>query len=258
MKPFLAIAIPMFNEEANAERCVAAVTAVLEKLETGVDLLVVDDGSKDATVSILKKCAEKYPRFSFVEHGTNKGYGKAIETLGVEARKRGYEFALFMDSDLTNDPALIPKFIELLRQGYDLVKASRYVPGGGMEGVPPERMRVTIWGNRVASFLFGMGIKDCTNGFRAVRLSKLEGLTVTERGFPSIVEELLFLKRKGVRPTELPYTLTARQKDQGTSKFRYKPGVFWGYFKYALRAMFVRRRGPRSIAQPASDLARVA
>lgn len=248
MKPFLAIAIPMFNEEANAERCVAAVTAVLAKLEPGVDLLVVDDGSRDATVSILKKCADKYPRFSFIEHGVNKGYGRAIETLGVEARKRGYEFALFMDSDLTNDPALIPRFVELLRQGYDLVKASRYVPGGAMEGVPPERMRVSIWGNRIASALFRMGIKDCTNGFRAVRLSKLEGLAVTERGFASILEELLHLKRAGVRSIELPYVLTARQKDQGPSKFRYKPSVFWGYFKYALRAFFTRRRVPEPIA----------
>ena len=250
MSGFLCIAIPMFNEEANAERCVAAVTAVLEKLEPGVDLLVCDDGSKDGTVSILKTCAAKYPRFAFVEHGVNKGYGKAIETLGAEARRRGYEFALFMDSDLTNDPALVPRFMALLREGYDLVKASRYVPGGGMEGVPPERMRVTIWGNRIASALFGMGIRDCTNGFRAVRLSKLEGFTATERGFASIVEELVYLKRAGVRPTEVPYTLTARQKDQGTSKFRYKPSVFWAYFKYALRARFVWRRGPRSIAQP--------
>jgi dolichol-phosphate mannosyltransferase len=229
----------MYNEEANVERCVSAVVAVLEGLPAGHDLLVVDDGSRDATSSLLFSCASRYPRFSFIRHPSNRGYGQALHTAVLEAHRLGYENILFMDSDLTNDPALIPKFAGILAQGYDLVKASRYIPGGGMAGVPPSRQRVTRWGNRLARVLFRMGIHDCTNGFRAVRLAKLEGLETKESGFASILEELYHLKRVGVRATELPYTLTARKQDQGQSKFQYKPRVYWSYLRYALAAAFV-------------------
>lgn len=114
-----------------------------------------------------------------------------------------------------------------------------------MDGVPESRQRVSRLGNWIASRMFRMGIRDCTNGFRAVRLSKLEGFSVGERGFASILEELYHLKRVGVRAAELPYTLTARGDHEGPSKFRYRPRVFWAYFKYALLARIIpswRRR----------------
>jgi hypothetical protein len=107
-----------------------------------------------------------------------------------------------MDSDLTNDPAFIPQFAAKLSEGrWDLVKASRYVPNGGMRGVPARRRAVTIAGNAVARTLFGMGIRDCTNGFRAVRLELISDVTFKETGFPIILEELLILKKRGARAT---------------------------------------------------------
>ena len=57
-----------------------------------------------------------------------------------------------------------------------------------------------------------------------------------ERGFPQIVEELLYLKQKGARVAELPYILSARQAGEGESKFNYRPQMFAAYLKYAVRA----------------------
>ncbi len=238
----LAVVVPMFNEEQNAARCVRAICAALARDLPDGRLFVVDDGSADRTREILASLAAEGLPFTRVDHPYNMGYGAALVTGGRAARAAGFTYALFMDSDLTNDPALIRVFAEKLAGGaYDVVKASRYVAGGGMRGVPLWRQVPTRLGNWLATRLFGMGIRDCTNGFRAVRLSLFADLTFHERGFPQILEELLALKRQGARGTEIPYVLTARSEGEGTSKFSYRPRVIAAYLKYALRAAVVRR-----------------
>jgi glycosyltransferase involved in cell wall biosynthesis len=238
----LAVVIPMYDEERGAERCVRCVTGILAEQLPSARLFVVNDGSRDDTGPILRRLVAEGLPFTFVDLERNAGYGGALRAGGDRADRDGFTFALFMDSDLTNDPALIPLFWGVLSSGlYDVVKASRYVRGGGMLGVPAWRQWYSIVGNRIASVLFGMGIRDCTNGFRAVRLSALRGVQLHERGFPSILEELLELKRRGARATELPYVLTSRS--DGASKFSYSPRVLWAYLKYALAAAATRPRG---------------
>lgn len=235
----LAILIPMFNEQDNAERCVKEVCRVLKTVPHS-KLFIVDDGSHDKTGKILSKCAKRKLPLTVLTHEKNRGYGAAFLTAAREAQKQGFEFGLLMDSDLTNDPALIPRFAgKLASNKYDVVKASRYIPEGGMRGVPWNRQLPTILGNLLASKLFNMGIRDCTNGFHAVRLNLICDTDFQERGFPVLLEELLRLKQKGARATEIPYILTARESEQGQSKFSYRPSVFWKYLKYALRAGLV-------------------
>ena len=237
MARVLAVVIPMFNEEMNAERCVRCVSEVLSAKLPETLLYVVNDGSKDKTAAVLSALTAEGLPFRIVTHEVNRGYGAALITGAKAAYQDGFEYALFMDSDLTNDPWLIPKFAELAQGGsYDVIKASRYVKGGKMVGVPRYHQFVTIVGNRIASLLFRMGIRDCTNGFRAVRLRLLADVTFTQSGFPVIMEELYLLKQKGAKATEFPYTLTARKKGEGKSKFRYRPRLFFNYLKFAVKA----------------------
>jgi hypothetical protein len=106
-----------------------------------------------------------------------------------------------------------------------------------MQGVPIHRQLITILGNKVASILFNMGVSDCTNGFRAVRLRLIAGLTFNETGFASILEELYYLKRLKVKAIEVPYILTNRQS--GKTSFRYNFQTFYRYFKYAFKAFLI-------------------
>lgn len=233
----------MYNEEAGAQRCVREVCKVLQCELPGSRLFAVNDGSRDRTGEVLSqmKGADPTLPLSLVLLGENQGYGAAVIEGARAADLEGYEFALFMDSDLTNPPCLIKTFRDKAAEGEcDLIKASRYIPGGGMRGVPWNRQCVTIAGNKIASFLFGMGVRDCTNGFRAVRLSLLRGVRFQERGFASIVEELYHLKRRGARVAEIPYILTARGQGQGESKFHYTPGLLCRYLKYALKAAIIK------------------
>jgi dolichol-phosphate mannosyltransferase len=239
----LAVIVPMFNEERNAERCVSAILPVLSRDLPSARLFVVNDGSTDRTERILRELLAAGRDFEYVPCDRNQGYGAALIAGARAARAAGFEFGLFMDSDLTNDPALIPRFAERFASGeYDLVKASRYVPGGGMEGVPLRRQLPSRLGNWLAARMFGMGLHDLTNGFRAVRLSMITDVQFRERGFPQILEEMVELKRRGARATEIPSILTSRTDPQAASKFSYRPAVVLRYLKYALAAARVRYR----------------
>ena len=241
MEKILAVVIPMYNEEMNAEKCIQAMVAEIQK-NPGSFLFVVNDGSKDQTREVVQRTLKSHPEWpcQFVDYSDNRGYGAACLAGAKQAYAEGFQFAVFMDSDLTNDPKLVPIFLQKIRTNdYDVIKASRYIQGGGMEGVPYYRQQITIWGNRLASFLFGMGVKDCTNGFRAVRLSMVSQLQYSERGFPAILEELYYLKKQGARATEIPYVLTSRQQDEGQSKFSYSGRVIRAYLKYALKAALI-------------------
>ncbi len=228
----------MYNEEKVASRCINAVIKELKKVKSKSILIAVNDGSHDKTKEILDILQKKEKKYLHVVHHTkNKGYGGAIQT-GIETSlKNGYEFCLTMDSDLTNDPKHIHKFTKMMNSGYDCIKASRYVKGGKTVGVPLYRRVISQTGNFVASLLFNVGIKDCTNGFRMVRLSKLKGIKFRERNFSIILEEMYYLKKRGSRFTEIPYTLTARTDT--VSHFSYKPRIFYDYFKYVLSAAFI-------------------
>ena len=242
----LAVIVPMFNEERNAERCVSAILPVLSHQLPSARLFVVNDGSTDGTDAILRGLLAGGKDFQYVPCERNQGYGAALVAGARAALGAGYEFGLFMDSDLTNDPALIPRFAERLAGGQlDLLKASRYVPGGGMEGVPLRRQLPSRLGNWLAARLFGMGLHDLTNGFRAVRLSMIADVQFRERGFPQILEEMVELKRRGARAAELPYVLTSRADPEAASKFSYRPSVVLRYLKYAVQAARVPYR-PRA------------
>jgi dolichol-phosphate mannosyltransferase len=150
-----------------------------------------------------------------------------------------------MDSDLTNDPRDIPKFVQKMEEGFDVIKASRYVDGGGMSGVPWRRKVASKIGNMIASPLFGVGIKDCTNGFRAVKLDKLTQMSLTERGFPVLMQELYNSKFLAKTFCEIPVVLTNRKTGQRPTSFSYKPEMFLKYLKFAVKA-FLGIRPPTS------------
>jgi len=240
----LAVIIPMYNEEFGAETCITKVCEVLQNHLPESRLFVVNDGSQDNTLEILYKIKSEHTdwQLEIVHSEKNRGYGGACLLGAQQALAKEFEYGLFMDSDLTNDPEMIPRFAEkLMDRRLDLLKASRYIPKGKMEGVPLHRQMISRYGNRVAEKLFGLGIRDCTNGFRAVRLSLIATEHFEERGFPSIMEELYILKIKGARMGEIPYILTSRNDPRGTS-FQYKPEIFRDYLKYAVKAFFVPYR----------------
>jgi len=226
----------MYNEEANAERCVRAISKEIGSLPQPGALVVVNDGSVDRTGEILERLGGEVGALTVLTHPENRGYGAGMRTGFAWAAEQGFDYVLVMDSDLTNHPKYIPLFVDRMLEGVDVIKASRYVPGGRMVGVPRHRVLVSVIGNRLVRWLMRLPLTDCTNGFRAVKVGLVAGLPLTERGFPVIMEELYFAKYRARSFCEVPHTLTSRLDDQRRSSFQYRPGVFWRYLKYPLKA----------------------
>jgi glycosyltransferase involved in cell wall biosynthesis len=226
----------MYNEEAGAATCVRAVCHELAQLPNRTALIVVEDGGRDRTAEILTALEREEDRLTVVRHPRNLGYGAALKSGARRAYNDGFDYALFMDSDLTNDPRDIPRFAAAMESGADVLKATRYSRGGSVAGVPAYRVWISRFGNAVARMLFALPVHDCTNGFRAVRTHLLAGMDLRENRFPIIMEELYWLKFLGAKCDEIPVTLTNRSEHQRPTSFVYTPRVFWQYLKYPVRA----------------------
>lgn len=236
--PSLAVVVPVYNEAAGIEKACREIAGVLGAYPGRAVLIAVDDGSSDESASLLERMDE----VDLVRHEANKGYGAALRTGASRAKELGLEYLAFIDSDLTNPPGDLLRIGELAREGHSYVKASRFVAGGRMEGVPRWRQLVSRTGNLVASKLFGTAVRDVTNGFRAGRTELICSWPTREPGFAVIVEELSFALAAGVSVVEFPTVLSSRSTEQRSSAFTYSPALLWSYLRYPLRA-WVHRHG---------------
>lgn len=229
---------PMHNEEAIAERCVRAVHAHLDALLHSTTFCVVNDGSQDATRMILDRLADELRdgRLHVVHHETNQGYGAALRTGMQLAVSGGYDYALFMDSDLTNHPRYLTLFYEKMSEGWAYIKASRYASGSTVIGVPWQHQLLSRVGNGVARVFYQIPLRDFTNGFRAVRIDLLRKMQLRENGFAMIMEELCEAKRHGATFCEIPYTLTSRAEGDGRSHLSYGLRTWRQYLSHARNA----------------------
>lgn len=123
MNPYLSLIIPVYNEEETLPLLFDAVYAALEKLPQVWEVILVDDGSTDRSVDILREYAEKdTEHIRMVAFRRNFGQTAAI-AAGIDYAKG--EVIVLMDADLQNDPADIPMLLERLDEGYDVVSGWR-------------------------------------------------------------------------------------------------------------------------------------
>ena len=155
--------IPAFNEEQT-------IAEVLTRTRSFVDeIIVVDDGSSDRTAEIARGQG-----VVVVSHVINRGLGAAIGTGFAAAQKRNADVVVTLDADGQHDPQEIPKFVEAIEAGADVVIGSRMLTRVGM---PWYRQIANVLGNIVTLVLFGAWVTDSQSGFRAFTkfaISKIE------------------------------------------------------------------------------------
>lgn len=169
----LSVVIPAYNEENGIADIVQRVLAVQEDLsKVGVDqleLLVVDDGSKDQTAQITRDIAGRSEVVRLITYPKNRGYGAALKTGFSQARG---DLIGFLDADGTYPPEYFPQLCELAINGSDLVIGSRMV---GAESQMPVTRRVgNFFFARLVSLLGRQHITDSASGMRVFRREVLE------------------------------------------------------------------------------------
>lgn len=230
------IVVPVYNEELGVEKGVRALCKALDEFQYRTALIAVNDGSVDDTGKILNRLAREYSELVVVTCKENAGYGEAVRRGISKAVQAGFDYALFMDSDLTNDPKYIGAFVQKMLAGFDVIKASRYIKGGQAVGIPASRVIISVIGNKLAQLLFRLPILDCTNGFQAIKINLLKQMPLTENGFAIIMEQLYHAKFIAKTFCEIPYTLAPRTEVIRKSSFYYRPKVFCQYLKYPLKS----------------------
>ena len=206
-----------FNERDNLPALVAGVLGV----DSGMQLLVVDDDSPDGTGTAALEAAAHEPRLHVLVRAGRRGLGTAIMEGLRLARDRGFEIAVNIDADASHDPADIPRLLAAVDPvggpPADVVVGSRRVPGGRTVGWPLARHVTSRLVAGFSRWVLGVPVRDPSSGYRAIRLALLDRIGAPLTSGYAFHEELLWLvHRAGGRIVEVP--MTFRDRTQGASK----------------------------------------
>lgn len=227
-KTHVRVVLPAYNEAGAIDKLVERIVQALRETSWDFDIMVVDDGSSDRTVAVVEQLEEQFP-VHLVRHPKNMGLGAAITTCltqGVKGLSHD-DIIVAMDADNTHPPQLITRMIPMIREGYDIVIASRFQPGARVVGLAKHREWLSICARIMMQTLMPIkGCRDYTCGFRAYRVGlvrqaihQLDGKLVQESGFASMADLLLTLSRFGAVIGEVPLLLRYDFK-RGVSKMR--------------------------------------
>jgi len=228
----VSIILPTYNESGNIARLVRAVA---ENIPPGWDyqILVVDDNSPDDTLGCVKRAFGDDPRVVPILRTEDRGFAKSIRT-GIEYAS--CERILVMDSDLTHDPAEIPRLIHV-GDVYDFVSGSRFCAGGRMADTA--HYLLSMGYNWFLRLLIRTQVQDNLGGFFTARRKMLLSLPLNEIffGYGDYYFRLLhFVQKSGFSIVEVPAAYLLRS--EGNSKSNWTRM----FVNYTLGAIRLRKR----------------
>lgn len=208
--------IPAYNEERNLPAFFTNLHSTMESTSYPYEIVVVNDGSSDGTQRLLEERASK-DSVHLVNHEVNRGPGAAFRSGFAKTLEVAEDFDVIItkEADNTGDYQIIKPMIEMIKSGYDLVLASCYSEGGGVEGTTWDR-RLLSWGANLMlrTFFPVSGVRTYSSFYRAYNAGTLRrAMTlygdsfIEEQGFACMVEMLVNFQQMGVKMAELPMVL---------------------------------------------------
>lgn len=232
------VIIPALNEEATLSGVLTALRAV----GAGLSVLVVDDGSTDATAEVARRHGALV-----VSHPFNLGYGAALQTGYLHAARGPYRFLVQMDADGQHAARDVPRLIAALRAGADVALGSRFAAQGEFHMSPLRR-----FGRLCMQFLLaacgGPRVADPTTGFQAYTRPVFEFCCgdFYPTDFPDI-DVILSLHRRGFRIVEVP----VRMAPNPPSRVPMHAGLRVLYYTYKMLLATLRSAlSPRPVPPP--------
>jgi glycosyltransferase involved in cell wall biosynthesis len=200
------VSIPVYNEERHVSDVLAAVRRFAS------DILVIDDGSTDATPGLL----DLQPGVRTIRHRENRGYGQSIIDACGFAAAHEYDWLITLDCDEQHEPAQIPDFLAAIaRDDADVISGSRYLHSyPGDDEPPPERRRINVLVNDMFAQVLGLHLTDSFCGFKAYRVAAMRELALDEPGYAFPLQFWVQCVRAGLRICELPVRRIYRDKSR--------------------------------------------
>ena len=204
------IVVPVFNEERGVAGVIERLSGI--QLDVPVELLAVDDGSRDGTAAVLRELAERFPRLRVVTHLRNCGYGAALKTGFANA---SHAVVVITDADGTYPEEKIAELVRCIDDGAEMAVGARL--GAGAE-IPLVRRPAKWVLRKLASFLAGTEIPDLNSGLRAFRRELvLAYRPILPQGFSFTTTITLAALTNGHR---VDYVKVSYAKRSGRSKIR--------------------------------------
>jgi glycosyltransferase involved in cell wall biosynthesis len=229
----LSVVIPAYNERATVEELLRRVAGAPLPAGTALEMIVVDDGSKDGTRDLLAELERRAdPPFRLILHQVNQGKGAAIRTGFAAATG---DVVLVQDADLEYDPRDYPVLLQPILDGEaDVVYGSRFLGG-------PHRV-LFFWhsvGNQflttLSNMFTDMNLSDMETCYKVFRREVLQKMTLESNRFGIEPELTAKVARVGARVWEVPISYRGRTYAEG-KKIGWKDGfsAIWAIVKYNL------------------------
>ena len=211
------VIIPAYNEEET----IASVIDSLHRAVPSYDILVIDDGSRDATAKIVRGLDD----VELVSLPYNLGIGAAMQTGFKYAYRNGYDTAIQCDADGQHPPHEIERLVSRLDLGdCDLVVGSRYVADSEYTPTFSRRVGKSLL-SRWVDAVIGGGITDTTSGFRAVNRRAMRMFCDHyPEDYPE-AEALVIMHKSGLRAVEVPVHMSPRQG--GSTSIRPRHAIYY-------------------------------
>jgi dolichol-phosphate mannosyltransferase len=203
----LSVVVPILNEEQSLPKLLEALTDVLSSLPHPFEIILVNDGSTDGSMSVLRTFSATRPEVKVVDFRRNYGQTAAL-MAGIDHASN--DVVVMMDADLQNDPADIPRLLAKLDEGYDVVSGWRQ----DRKDAEISRNWVSRMANRLISRVSGVKLHDYGCTLKAYRRNVVSGIRLygeMHRFIP------IYAQWQGARITELGVAHHARQF--GNSKY---------------------------------------
>lgn len=189
----VSIVIPTLNEAKNLPLVIPQVP----RLPEIVEVILVDGHSSDGTAEVARQLL---PEIRVIYQDGN-GKGNAILCA---ARAATGDYFLLLDADTSHRPEEIPRYIEKAKEGYDLVKGSRYMPGGSTGDAPFFRDLVIRTANTIANLVWRTRFTDICYGMFLIRREHFLSLNLKSQSWDVEWEMMIKARRKGLRIAEVP------------------------------------------------------
>ncbi len=163
--PGLSLVIPMYNEEESLDQLYEEISAVAEREGYDIEIIFVDDGSSDRSWEVVQRLAERHSEVRGIRFRRN--FGKAAGLAAGFRTARG-DLVMTLDADLQDDPTEIPKFLQAIAEGKDVVSGWKKVRHDPWHKVGPSRIF-----NKMVSWLTGVKLHDHNCGMKCYRAEAL-------------------------------------------------------------------------------------
>ncbi|WP_423924347.1 glycosyltransferase family 2 protein [Candidatus Palauibacter sp.] len=214
----VSVVMPIYNEEATLETMVRRVKEVAPEVE----LVAVDDGSRDASGAILRRLEEEGLVDQALVHERNRGKGAALST-GFRA-VRG-DIVIVQDADLEYDPAEYPRLLEPILAGRaDVVYGSRFMGGQPHRVLYYWHYVGNQWLTRLSNMVTNLNLSDMETCYKCVRREVIENLTIEERAFGVEPELTAKIALGGWRVYEVGISYAGRTYAEG-KKINWRDGL---------------------------------